>query len=544
VPRSFQRVVVLLLGVLVLVLGLEIGLRALAIGFAVRQRGFDGRALGGDDELVVLCIGESTTAMGGMESWPAQLERMLQERLPGRRVVVHNRGVPGVDSSVLMGSIEHQIEQLQPDIIAAMMGANDVYSGAIPYEQVPMAERGLLGELKTLKLVRQLLHQRATHSNEGDVYGPLMTRRWSWSEGYGLEQSPGGAQDRIAVGRARLAARDGDMEQAEAVLRAALRARPDTPLLLEELGTVLYTGGRPELGLASLERAATLAPESASIQMELAGVHCTLSMEGDARTSALHRAEVEQHLLEAARLAPDSLIPLLRLVDLYRGSARPAQALARAEQAAAMADPPPERLVHQLVGLYHLHRRHEDVLAVYEGSGQGPYLCAAGDEPLYVLQSYEALGRQAEADALLEQLERSCLERGGFPDWLADLLQQRGEQARFAALERRRSATAGSQYCPLTHRSFEQLGALSAEHGILLVAVQYPRRPVEALERYVQARPGLVLVDSQDVFEEAVAERGFEAIFEDRCYGDIGHGTPAGNGLLAAQVASAITQAL
>jgi hypothetical protein len=46
------------------------------------------------------------------------------------------------------------------------------------------------------------------------------------------------------------------------------------------------------------------------------------------------------------------------------------------------------------------------------------------------------------------------------------------------------------------------------------------------------------------VFEEAVAERGFEAIFEDRCYGDIGHGTPAGNGLLAAQVASAITQAL
>lgn len=70
IPRTWQpRLAVALLGGLTFLLLLELGLRTVALGFVLQQASLQPPPGEGGRSLTVLCIGESTTAMGGEQSW-------------------------------------------------------------------------------------------------------------------------------------------------------------------------------------------------------------------------------------------------------------------------------------------------------------------------------------------------------------------------------------------------------------------------------------------------------------------------------------------
>src|SRR5207249_3899840 len=73
----------------------------------------------------VLCIGESTTALGGEDSYPSQLERSLNARGKGVSFSVINRGLPAVTTDVIVGHLEENLARYGPDVVVAMMGIND-----------------------------------------------------------------------------------------------------------------------------------------------------------------------------------------------------------------------------------------------------------------------------------------------------------------------------------------------------------------------------------------------------------------------------------
>lgn len=74
----------------------------------------------------ILCIGESTTAVGGNDSYPNQLERALRSTHHGKNFVVINKGIPGVSSGMIVDTLESWIKQYDPDIVIAMLGVNDL----------------------------------------------------------------------------------------------------------------------------------------------------------------------------------------------------------------------------------------------------------------------------------------------------------------------------------------------------------------------------------------------------------------------------------
>ncbi len=81
------------------------------------------------DDLVVVCLGESTTwdyiAVSNEQTWPARLERLLQEHFPRRNVRVYNLGIEGgsaIYSLVVLGLIG---VHLQPDLVIVYHGYND-----------------------------------------------------------------------------------------------------------------------------------------------------------------------------------------------------------------------------------------------------------------------------------------------------------------------------------------------------------------------------------------------------------------------------------
>jgi hypothetical protein len=78
----------------------------------------------------VLCVGDSHT-YGALvrreESFPAQLQRLLEQREPGVWSVV-NLGVPGLSSTQVRNRLPVWLSRYQPDVVVAWSGVNDSWN--------------------------------------------------------------------------------------------------------------------------------------------------------------------------------------------------------------------------------------------------------------------------------------------------------------------------------------------------------------------------------------------------------------------------------
>jgi hypothetical protein len=76
-----------------------------------------------------------------------------------------------------------------------------------------------------------------------------------------------------------------------------------------------------------------------------------------------------------------------------------------------------------------------------------------------------------------------------------------------------------------------------------VVCVQYPMRSIEPLKRiFEDNKEGVIFVDNEKIFRDAVKEEGSDVYFRDMFGGDFGHCTAKGNRLLAENIANAILE--
>jgi hypothetical protein len=80
----------------------------------------------------ILCVGDSHMYGAGVpldQSFPAHLQRQLEERAPGRYSVI-NLGVPGMNTSQLRERLALQISRYRPDLVIAWAGVNNAWNAA------------------------------------------------------------------------------------------------------------------------------------------------------------------------------------------------------------------------------------------------------------------------------------------------------------------------------------------------------------------------------------------------------------------------------
>ena len=131
-----------------------------------------------------------------------------------------------------------------------------------------------------------------------------------------------------------------------------------------------------------------------------------------------------------------------------------------------------------------------------------------------------------ENEAALGALASLCAEIGK-----ADLAQEyfkKANRLRLADLD------------PVTVNNYRKLKEILDRKGIRLVCVQYPVRNVEPLKKIFGKDKGVIFVDNEQVFKEAVRKGSYKKYFRDMFGGDFGHCTPKGNMLLAENIADVI----
>ena len=99
-----QKIFLILFGCIPTLILLKAGLRLGGAAFLFLQE--RNNTVGGG-EYRIMCIGESTTALGGRDSYPSQLEEMLNQKSSERKFKVINKGVPSHLSGDLLDYLEH-----------------------------------------------------------------------------------------------------------------------------------------------------------------------------------------------------------------------------------------------------------------------------------------------------------------------------------------------------------------------------------------------------------------------------------------------------
>ncbi len=147
-----QKIKLLILGICLFFVVLELGLRFGGFVISSVQAWRNNRGLSQKPQYKILCLGESTTAIGGATSYPAQLENILNDHNKKFRFAVINKGVIGTKTKIIVKDLEYNLNKYKPDMVITMMGIND-NDGYIIYGRMPNSKlKRLFGELRVYKL--------------------------------------------------------------------------------------------------------------------------------------------------------------------------------------------------------------------------------------------------------------------------------------------------------------------------------------------------------------------------------------------------------
>ena len=148
-----HKLCLILLSLILCMVILEFGLRIAGLVFLTLGEHKNKILSEEKNRYTILCLGESTTAMGGEYSWPVQLERILNEEIIGTKFKVVNKGVIGIQTSGILSRLEYSLDKYKPNMVIVMMGINDDSGTAFCYEKKPFTKNLLAAKnFRTYKL--------------------------------------------------------------------------------------------------------------------------------------------------------------------------------------------------------------------------------------------------------------------------------------------------------------------------------------------------------------------------------------------------------
>ena len=166
-----QKIILMFLGIFLSVVVLEAGLRLAGWIYLARQDysaavSFRRKV---KDEYRILCLGDSTTAFGGKDSYPAQMENILNQGDLARRFTVINRGIPGLDSAGIVSQAKGNIKRYSPDMIIALMGINDEFESLSALD-AGYKMKSLIRRSRVYELVKLFVLRLRSADNLRDTY--------------------------------------------------------------------------------------------------------------------------------------------------------------------------------------------------------------------------------------------------------------------------------------------------------------------------------------------------------------------------------------
>ncbi len=521
------------------------------------------RVTGAANEIRVLAIGESTTAVAGNDSgslllretaYPAQLEKILNARQGQRRFVVVNRGGMGGDTDRVLDTLPRYLDNYRPHLILVMMGMKDQVLPAGPDQESTEASRQDIwqGRLRTVRLASMLLD--LVRHGSGDLGVGVATSlsdlpprlksqferdlylRFRYTQVEELDE-PTWSRVRVSTELALYHEFTGQLTEAAALSRDIIH-RWDVGHNL--LAHIYLMQGRSWDAVNVLTKALDRYPNRTGYLQYLSKAYSAL---GEANLA-------EQALTTALQRHPDDLLVRNQLANLYLEQGHPEQGIELLRLSAS-----DRRIMVQK------QMDHPEFARI----GHNALSHTLHTSKITYASLFYSFGQPDKAEKMLKEV----LEQRYYytaVKLLSDIFQERGDhaaEAELKAMSVEQSTRIGEYYemsklylredrrkdlgdlmavardnVPFTATNFQRVYDLAREHDTRLLFVQYPTFPIEVLQGFVpeaaQSDPAVALLDTEQVFlNHPPAETFIDAHYPFA----FGHYTKFGSHLLARHVA-------
>ena len=495
-----QKILLVAFGIFATVMLLEGVLRLGGFIFTARLRTANIVTRAGD-EFRILCIGESTTALGGRNAYPHQLQEILSAKRPGTRFIAINEGQISKNSADISAGLPGHLDTYQPNLVIVMMGVNDVLHLVEP-DTLFLRFHVFMRRFRVYKLFElvgaHVFHRLAggRSTGEDDSLGDdassdhlaLMDIEHTQQQAAMLKNIHDRLREAIAytTDPAAHAQMQQDIEQ----------ARVRMGMLLMAIGVEYRNRGEYRSAEAHFKAAVDEGFDNAGIYVEWGRVY----------TAQEDYAGAAPFFLRAVLLSgAQAPLALLELARCYTQLNKDDEAL-------------------QLYRL--ILERQPDNVWMYPELGAWFHERGYYDE---AEQAYKkALEKNPDDHAVYMRLADLYAAQGNY---------ERMNAFRSKAHEGMREA---ERLLPFTIRNYHDIVDMVQARGIAVIAMQYPLRSIAPLRDILRARPGVIFVENKKNFEAALQRSEYETIFSDNFAGDFGHCTRRGNRLIAENAAAAI----
>ena len=335
IPLS-QKASLVFFGLCLAIIILEIGLRLGSFTILSIQEYRNQQSIKQKGAYRIICLGESTTALGGENSYPSQLEEVLNQRSKRVKFSVINKGIGGCRTPLILSQLEANLDKYQPDMVITMMGIND-YGSHMPYEAACSSKPiTALRSFKIYKLTRLIWLHVVTKLKET---GFCMPGKVKFKEVAKLNSDNGFAYREVGNFYSDKA-RSVELEQ---LCKKAIELNPDDGSVYIQLGWFYKDRFRFVEAEQLFKKAMEIKPENDSAYIELGSLYSD-SGQGDL-------AETEQLFKKAIELNPDNSLTLNKLGSLYSDQGRFVEAEQLFRKAIEL-DPDNEQLCGKLALIY------------------------------------------------------------------------------------------------------------------------------------------------------------------------------------------------
>lgn len=464
-----QRIILIISGLFCAIIILEIGLRLGGFIFLSLQEYRNRADIYKKSIYRIMCLGESTTACGDQDSYPSQLEKILNQRDTGIKFKVFNKGAIAFNTLDILARLEDNLKTYQPDMVITMMGIND---GQIKYyEGIPDANTAIFRNFRTYRLTRMIwMHivNKIKEVNASQINSSISSYR-----------------------------QEGNYAQVESSFKKTVQLDPENDRLYVELGKVYSEQAKHTQAQESFKKAILINPQNDEAYTRL----------GWSYNEQGRQAEGEEQFRKAIELNPKNDMAQVGLAFAYKD-----KAYIQAEESFKKAieiNPANTMAYVWLGGIYEIQGKYSQAEEVFKKAiqfypkGDG-LLSDKSHGELAVL--YQKIGKYREADEYYKKANKLRLE----------------------------------YYNPITRQNYQKLKGILDKRGVKLVCVQYPVRSVDSLKRMFKEQDGIIFVDNEKIFKEALRKASYKEYFIDTFAGEFGHCTPKGNRLLAENIANDI----
>ncbi|MDD5027394.1 MAG: tetratricopeptide repeat protein [Candidatus Omnitrophica bacterium] len=562
-----QKIIVIICGIFFSLIILESAIRAggFIISFLREQKNIASAKKNGSCR--IMCLGESTTA----GQYPHILEKVLNNRNMGISFSVIDKGVTAADSSALLLTLEENLDKYHPDIVIAMMGYNDRY--ILYYKDIPESGTWLFRYSSLYRFIR-LMYARVLKKIKKEGYYQVdedslkpeaakiineeQSNKYKWLFRKAIELNP--KNDWAYFGLGCIYKSENKYHEAERLFRKVIELNPENEKLYTKvyreigesfdievslreilelnprddkvysiLGFIYQSNGRLDEAVGLFRKAIELDPKNDWAYFGLGWIYRKVGK----------FSEAEELIKKAIELNPKNDWAYILLGEIYfeRKSFEIAEGLFR--KAVALA-PKQDTWAYTKLGLF-LSRDRQRLLES-EQVFKKAIEVKPGHEGAYIRLGllYQKQSRFFEAEELFRQAIKLDPENDIAYRALESLYKEMDEKELAEEYSKKVSRLALNEYSPVAVTSYRKLKKILDKRGIRLICMQYPMRNIEPLKKIFIEQNGIIFIDNEKIFKEAIARRDYRDYFIDMFAGDFGHCTVRGNELLAENIANVI----